>query len=69
MRRGFDGLRAQMQTVLKEQSFSGHVFVFRGRRCDIVSCYGSTTTAFVYLPSVWSEDESSGHRLPKAPFV
>ena len=36
MRRGFDGLSAQVQTVLNEQPFSGHVFVFRGRRGDIV---------------------------------
>ena len=36
MRRGFDGLSAQVQTVLHEQPFSGHVFVFRGRRGDIL---------------------------------
>ncbi len=36
MRRGFDGLSAQVQTVLQQQPFSGHVFVFRGRRGDIV---------------------------------
>jgi len=36
MRRGFDGLRAKVQTVLDQQPFSGHVFVFRGRRGDIV---------------------------------
>ena len=36
MRRGFDGLSAQVQTVLNEKPFSGHVFAFRGRRCDIV---------------------------------
>lgn len=36
MRRGFDGLSAQVQTVLNEQPFSGHVFVFRGRGGDIV---------------------------------
>jgi len=32
MRRGFDGLSAKAQTVLNEQPFSGHVFVFRARR-------------------------------------
>jgi transposase len=32
MRRGFDGLSAQVQTVLNEKPFSGHVFAFRGRR-------------------------------------
>jgi transposase len=32
----FDGLSAKVQTVLEQQPFSGHVFVFRGRRGDIV---------------------------------
>jgi transposase len=36
MRRGFPGLSAQVQTVLDQQPFSGHVFVFRGRRGDMV---------------------------------
>lgn len=36
LRRGFDGLSAQIQNVLHEQPFSGHVFVFRGRRGDII---------------------------------
>ena len=36
MRRGFDGLSAQVQTVLDQQPFSGHVFVFRGCRGDII---------------------------------
>jgi transposase len=36
LRRGFDGLSAQVQNVLHELPFSGHVFVFRGRRGDIV---------------------------------
>ncbi len=34
----FDGLSAQVQTVLHEQPFSGHVFIFRGRRGDIIKC-------------------------------
>lgn len=38
MRRGFQGLSAQVQTVLNEQPYSGHLFVFRGRRGDIVKC-------------------------------
>jgi transposase len=36
VRRGFHGLSAQVQTVLEQQPLSGHVFVFRGRRGDIV---------------------------------
>ena len=34
MRRGFDGLSAQVQSVLSENPFCGHLFVFRGRRGD-----------------------------------
>ena len=34
MRRGFDGLAAQVQQTLAADPFSGHVFVFRGRRGD-----------------------------------
>ena len=37
MRRGFDGLAALVQGVLALDPFSGHVFVFRGRRGDIVN--------------------------------
>lgn len=36
MRKGFDGLAALVQTQLTEDPFSGHVFVFRGRRGDRV---------------------------------
>lgn len=36
MRRGFDGLAALVQTNLTQDPFSGHVFVFRGRRGDII---------------------------------
>ncbi len=34
MRRGFDGLAALVQTQLAADPFSGHLFVFRGRRGD-----------------------------------
>jgi transposase len=36
MRKGMDGLAALAQTVLAENPFSGHIFVFRGRRGDLV---------------------------------
>lgn len=36
MRCGFNGLVAKVQTTLVEDPFSGHVFVFRGRRGDIL---------------------------------
>ncbi len=36
LRRGFVGLSAMVETALKESPFSGRVFVFRGRRGDLV---------------------------------
>ena len=36
MRKGMDGLAALAQTTLSENPFSGQVFVFRGRRGDLV---------------------------------
>ena len=36
MRRGFDGLASIVQGALLEDPFSGHVFVFRGRKGDRV---------------------------------
>jgi transposase len=39
MRKGFDGLGALVQTQLAEDPYSGHVFVFRGRRGDRVKLW------------------------------
>lgn len=36
MRRGMDGLAGMVQSALAENPFSGHVFIFRGRRGDLV---------------------------------
>ena len=36
MRRGLDGLAALAQSALEQEPFSGHVFVFRGKRGDII---------------------------------
>lgn len=36
MRKGFDGLAMLAQTVLRQDPFSGHFFIFRGRRGDLV---------------------------------
>ncbi len=36
LRRGFTGLSAIAQTILEKSPFSGHVFVFRGRRGDLI---------------------------------
>ncbi len=36
MRKGFNGLSALAEKVLLQDPFSGHLFVFRGRRGDLI---------------------------------
>jgi len=36
MRKGMDGLSAQVKTVLLADPFSGHLFVFRGKRAAYI---------------------------------
>jgi transposase len=36
MRRGFRSLSTLVETVLKQVPYSGHVFVFRGKRGDLI---------------------------------
>ncbi|RTE88098.1 MULTISPECIES: IS66 family insertion sequence element accessory protein TnpB [Bradyrhizobium] len=36
MRRGFPSLALQVQEVLRKDPLSGHLFVFRGRRSDLL---------------------------------
>jgi transposase len=36
MRKGMNGLALQVQEVLKRDPYGGHLFVFRGRRGDLI---------------------------------
>ena len=54
MRKSFQGLSAQVESRLKEASLSGQLFVFRGRRGDLLKIYCA------YCPNDWSGDFSSG---------
>jgi transposase len=36
MRRGMNGLALQVQEVLRRDPYGGHLFVFRGRRGDLI---------------------------------
>ena len=59
MRKGFNGLAALAQDVLKQDPFSGHLFVFRGRRGDL-------------LKVIWFDGQGAclfSKRLEKARFV
>jgi transposase len=41
MRKGFDGLALMVQETLKHDPHGGHLFVFRGRRGDLIKCLWS----------------------------
>ena len=41
MRKGFDGLALFVQETLKRDPHCGHLFVFRGRRGDLIKCLWS----------------------------
>ena len=73
MRRGFQGLSAQVQTVLEQQPFSGHVFVFRGRRGDIVKLLWFDGDGFCLFAKrlergrfIWPKAESGSVSLSRA---
>lgn len=36
MRKGFDGLSMVVQDVLRKDPFRGHLFIFRGKRADLI---------------------------------
>ena len=39
LRYGFTGLSVAVQTILEQDPFGGHVFVFRGRRGDLIKLF------------------------------
>ena len=69
MRRGFDGLSAQVQTVLQQQPFSGHVFVFRGRRGDIVKLLWFDGDGLCLFAKRLEKGRSCGPRRQKGRFA
>lgn len=66
LRRGFTGLSAIAQTVLEQDPYSGHVFVFRGKRGDLIKLLWWEGTVCVCLPNVWNAAASSGLRPSRA---
>jgi transposase len=63
MQKGFDGLAAQVQTVLREDPFSGYLFLVRGRRGDLVKALWWDGQELVLWPRGWRRAGSSGPRL------
>ena len=73
MRCGFNGLAAKVQGALEENPFSGHVFVFRGRRGDIVKLLWWTGDGLCLLAKrlekgrfVWPQATSGSVSLSQA---
>lgn len=68
-----DSLAAKVQTVLAEDAFSGHVFVFRGRRGDLVKLLWSDGDGMCLLAKrlergrfVWPQAQSGAISLSAA---
>ena len=73
MRKGFDGLAALVQTALVANAHSGQVFVFRGRRGDIVKVLWSDGQGLLLLAKrlekgrfVWPQASSGSVSLTPA---
>jgi transposase len=73
MRKGFDGLAALVQTALADNPFGGHVFVFRGRRGDLVKVLWFDGQGLLLLSKrlergrfVWPQAESGAVSLTPA---
>jgi transposase len=62
MRCGFQGLAAKVQTALEENPLGGHLFIFRGRRGDLVKLLWATDDGLWLRAKRWSEAVLSGPR-------
>jgi transposase len=61
MRNGFQGLAAKVEAALHENPFSGHVFIFRGRRGHIVKLLWSTGDGLCLLSNYLASYYNSFH--------
>ena len=66
MRRGFDGLSADVARIFAADPYSGAAFVFRGRRGDYVKILTWDGSGCACSPSGWRTAASSGRRSSKA---
>jgi transposase len=73
MRCGFQGLAAKVETALAADPFNGHVFVFRGRRGDVIKLLWSTGDGLYLLTKrleqgrfVWPQATSGSVSLSPA---
>lgn len=62
MRKSFNGLGEQIQHVLDEAPFSGHLFIFRGRRGDTVKILWADADGLCLFIKRLEEASSSGQQ-------
>ena len=65
MRKGIDGLAMLVQGVLRHDPFCGHLFVFRGRRANLVEIIFWDGTGCACSPSGSSTASFIGHRTTR----
>ncbi len=65
MRNGFNGLAAKVQTALKDDPMSGHVFIFRGRSGSQVKLLWSTGDGLCLLTKRLARGASSPAVSPR----
>ena len=63
MRKGIDGLAMLVQGVLRQNPFSGHLFVFRGRKANLIKIVFWDGTGCAYSPSGSSTVFFFGQRM------
>lgn len=60
MRNGFNGLASRVQNTLRDDPFSGHLFIFRGRRGDMIKVLWADRDGLCLFTKGWSAGASSG---------
>ena len=66
MRKSFNGLGEQVQHVLNDNPFSGHLFIFRGRRGDTVKILWADADGLCLFTKRQEEGNLSGLRYVTA---
>ena len=66
MRKGFSTLALLVQERLKTDPHGGHLFVFRGRRGDLIKVIWHDGQGACLFQSAWSAAASYGRRRQKA---
>jgi transposase len=64
MRKGIDGLAMLVQGVLRQDPFSGHLFLFRGRKANLIKIVYWDGTGLIAGNFAWRQVRSAPRRQP-----